>query len=199
MIHFIASLSVVSALFFSTAVLAHSSRGDEAVTSAKDSIYQIPSKWQDQNGTDWNLKSLRGHPVILAMAYTRCQYSCPLIVENMKKLEMDLAAKGAKDVAFTLFSFDAKHDTSEKLKKFAETRHLDLTHWTLFHGSANAVRDLAAVLGIRYKETSQGEFDHSNIIFLLDPEGIVRFQQTGLNKDAETFEKNVLELLIRKP
>jgi protein SCO1/2 len=68
----------------------------------------------------------------------------------------------------------------------------------LFHGGANSVRELAAVLGLRYKQDENGDFDHSNVIFLLDKDGVVRSQQLGLKGDAHDFEQKALELLKTK-
>lgn len=172
----------------------HDHEKAEAAKPSGDSIYQLPSHFQDQDGHDVSLKSLMGQPVILAMAYTSCQASCPFIVENMKTLESDLGKKGANTFKYVLVSFDSKRDGPEKLKSYAQSRHLDLSHWTLFHGDENAVRDLAAVLGIRYKRTEKGEYDHSNIIFLIDSDGVVRAQKVGLSTEAKEFEETAIAL-----
>jgi protein SCO1/2 len=39
------------------------------------------------------------------------------------------------------------------------------------------------VLGIRYKRDARGDFDHSNVISVLDREGVIRHQQLGLGQD----------------
>jgi protein SCO1/2 len=191
-------LFIVIWVFCLAPLLAHAHDHKEAAepmpNPSGDSLYQLKSEWQNQEGKKTTLSFFRGHPLVLAMAYTSCQASCPLIVENMKKIEKDLIAKGVKDVALAVFSFDSKRDTPDRLKAYAKTRNLDLKHWTLFHGSPNAVRELAAVLGIRFKEDSRGEFDHSNIVSLLDAGGVIRHQQIGLGKEPGELEEKALAL-----
>jgi protein SCO1/2 len=176
----------------------HSDVADEARVTSGESIYHLRSKWQNQSGEDVSISALRGQPVVLAMAYTSCQASCPLIVESMKKLEIDLSKKKIQNVVFAIFSFDSKRDTPDRLKSYAKSAGLNSNRWRLFHGTPDAVSELAAVLGVRYKKDSQGEFDHSNIISLLDSEGIIHFQQVGLGKETEIFEQKILELSIEK-
>ena len=38
-------------------------------------------------------------------------------------------------------------------------------------------------LGVRYKRDTRGDYDHSNVISILDPEGVVHHQQVGLGED----------------
>ena len=59
-----------------------------------------------------------------------------------------------------------------------------MKNWTLLRGGEDDVRELSALLGVNYMKDARGQFSHSNIITVLDSEGVVAFQQTGLNKDA---------------
>lgn len=175
-----------SFLFFSTPTFAHehhSAQMDQPGTPSGDSLFNLKSHWQDQSGKDFTLSALAGQPAVVAMTYSHCKSSCPLIVEDMKRIESE--TKSAK-LRFVLVSFDSKRDTPGELKKFAAQRKLDPAHWLLLHGSPGQVRELAAVLGVRYREDEQGEFDHSNIISLLDDKGVIRYQQIGLNENIET-------------
>ena len=51
------------------------------------SVYNLSSRWTDQDGKTVELKSLSGKPVVIAMAYTSCKDICPLIVANMVAIE----------------------------------------------------------------------------------------------------------------
>ena len=157
---------------------------------AGESIFNLESQWINQDGVSVSLRTLRGRPAVLAMVYTSCEHACPLIVEDMKRIEKALLEKNKVPFSFLLFSFDPARDTPKKLKAFATTRKLDPKRWTLFHGDAKSVRELAAVLGVRYKKDAAGDFDHSNVITLIDADGMIRHQQIGLNQDpAELLEK----------
>ena len=166
---------------------------DRPTPLSGSSIYQGASAWTDMDTGPTRLRSLQGRPVALAMVYTSCTTACPLIVAHMKLVESALSPETRDRVWFVLASFDSERDRPEALKRFAAAHELDSTHWRLYHGDRGAVRELALLLGIRYKKTPSGDFDHSNVVTLLDREGVIRQQLVGLGRDpAETaslFEK----------
>jgi len=167
-------------------------------TLSGESIYQLGSAWLDENGKAVSLSHFRGKPLVLAMVYTSCHGACPLIVSDMKKIEKALPDAVRPNVQFALFSFDTERDTPLKLTAFAKAHALDLTHWTLLTASANQVRELAAVLGVSYKKERSGDFAHSNVITLVDSEGIIRHQQVGLNQDPKESVQMLASLALRK-
>lgn len=159
--------------------------GDENARKplAGDSIYQLKSMWTDQNGKSALLARFRGKPLVLAMMYTNCKDVCPMIVLDMQEIEAALPEQVRQQVGFALFSFDPQQDSPSQLKQYASAHALDTKRWTLLTGSADSVRMLAAVLGVRYKKESNGDFAHSSVITVLDSEGEIQHQQTGVRKD----------------
>jgi protein SCO1 len=142
------------------------------------SVYDLGSTWHDQTGAERTLASLRGKPVLLAMIYTHCSAVCPLSVSEMKRVE----AKHA-DVQLVLVSLDPDRDSPTRLADYARERGLSPARWTLLTGSASDVRDLAATIGVRYRRISADDLAHSNILTLLDGDGIVARQGTGTIDD----------------
>ncbi len=171
----------------------HSSN-DKIKPILSESIFNLKSKWTSQSGQLASIEDFGGKPFIVAMIYTSCDQACPLIIEDLRKIENALSKKTSARIPFLLFSFDTLKDTSIKLKAFAQSRKLDLHHWTLFNGNKNAVRELAAVLGIRYKKNANGDFDHSNVITLIDAEGLISTQQIGLNQDPQPLADKAIRL-----
>lgn len=151
------------------------------------SIYNLGSHWTDQDGKEVALESLRGRPVIAAMAYTSCKNICPLIVANMSAIERAAHEKGVTNLRFVFFSLDSAVDKPAKLKAYAEERGLDPADWTLLNGDEKAVRNLAAALGVRYRPDGQGGFDHSTVISLLDDKGEIVFQKVDAAPDLNEF------------
>ena len=147
-----------------------------------NSIYQLDSKWRDESGKTISLTDLKGKKQIMAMIFTSCTYACPLILNDMKKIESQTKSK---DVNYLLVSIDPARDTPEVLKSFAERNNLDLNKWRLITGSQNGVSELAAVLGFRYKKEKDGSFSHSNIISVLNENGEIAFQHFGLNQSVQ--------------
>jgi protein SCO1 len=158
------------------------------------SIYNITSLWTTQDGKPVRLESLRGHLVIVAMIYLNCPDVCPLIAENMEQIEADLPKALSSRVAFALFTFDSARDSPAKLKAYAEARHLDTNHWTLFQSDDMATRELAAALDVTYRKKDDGNFDHSVVIALLDTDGVVAYRQLGLSHDTRAFVSKIRTL-----
>ncbi len=147
-----------------------------------NSIYQLESKWKNADNQTVSLKSLMGKKEIVAMVYTNCTYACPLILNDMKKIESQVKQN---DVNYALVSIDPQRDTPENLKKFAERNNLDPDKWRLLTGDEDGISELAAVFGFRYKQDSDGNFSHSNIITVLNENGEIAYQHFGLNQDIK--------------
>jgi protein SCO1 len=160
-----------------------------------NSVYQLNSRWTDQDERSGTLQRFRGKPVVLAMIYTSCKDACPMIVADMQSIERAIPQQAREQVQFVLVSFDPEKDTPAQLKSFASSHGLDTKHWTLLTGSDDAVRMLAAALNVRYLKQSSGEFAHSSIITVLDSGGEIRQQQTGLRKDPEKVAAAINELV----
>jgi protein SCO1 len=158
------------------------------------SIYQASSTWTGSDGKRVPLRSLRGRPVALAMIYTHCTTACPLILANLKLIEAALSPDARERVWFALASFDSERDRPAVLRQFAAVRDLDASRWRLYHGDPAAVRELAMMLGIRYRRDARGDYDHSNLITILDRDGVIRHQQVGLAQKPEEPARRLEDL-----
>lgn len=158
------------------------------------SLYQLESKWTSDVGKQLKLGVLRGRPQVVAMFFAQCEYACPLLVHHMKALEVALPESLRGKVEFLLVSFDTERDTAEALRAYRATHKLTAERWTLLRGSTDDVRELAALLGINFARDARGQFSHSNVITILDAEGEIAFQHTGLAK-ANAALVEVLEKL----
>lgn len=163
----------------------------EVAPLSEESIYNLKSELLDQNGKKVTLAALRGQPVVIAMAYTSCAYACPLILSHMQQLEKELDSQGKKNVRFVLVSFDPEKDTPEVMKKYAEKRKLS-SHWAVFTASSDkAPREIANLLGVKYKKIDDADFDHSFVITVLNSEGIIQGQQVGADKNPKDLSKYI--------
>jgi protein SCO1 len=80
------------------------------------------------------------------------------------------------------------------LAEYRRTRELPVATWTLLHGQPDDVLELAALLGVRYKEGADGQFMHSNVITLLNANGEIVVQQIGLNSDPQEMVHRIEQL-----
>ena len=152
-----------------------------------DSIYQLPLPLTDSQGQTRDWRTLRGKPRLVSMFYTSCQYICPLIIESGKAVERQLSPDQQKRLGVLLVSMDPARDTPPALKKVVDQRKLDLARWTLAAPPADDVRSVAAVLGIRYRQLADGEFNHSSMLILVDANGriLARTEKIGSQPDPE--------------
>ncbi len=148
------------------------------------SLYQLDSNWTNDFGATVKLAALRGRPQVVTMFYANCVYACPLLVYRMQQIEAALPANLRDKVGFTLVSFDTARDTPAVLHDYRSRHSMDSKRWTLLRGGPDAVLELAALLNVRFKQDAQGQFQHSNVITLLNADGEIVFQQVGLNSDC---------------
>ncbi len=148
------------------------------------SLYQLDAAWTDQHGRATKLADLRGRVVLVAMVFTNCRYACPRMVERMKRVEAALSPTERRRMRFLLVSLDPARDTVPVLAAFAKNSQINLGWWTLLRGAPDAVRELSAALGVRYKQVDSGDLAHANLLTMLDAGGSVAHQQEGLESDV---------------
>ena len=83
-------------------------------------------------------------------------------------------------MGFVLVSLDPARDTPAQLAKFAASFRLDPAAWTLLTGDDEQVRELAALLGIRYRAEEDAQISHSNTYLVLDADGRMVHRQDGV-------------------
>lgn len=143
------------------------------------SLYQLDATFTTDAGARFTLGELRGRPVIVTMFFASCTYACPLIVADLTRVRDSLPLDVRDRAALVLDSFDPARDTPAALRKYREDRLLG-EQWILLHASPATVRELAALLGVKYKPEADGQFAHSNLFTVLNPVGEIVHQRAGL-------------------
>lgn len=154
------------------------------------SLYMLRASWTSHQGRTIDLLSLRGEVVVLAMAYTSCTMTCPLITREMLAVQKALPPDLRANVRFVLASFDPARDSVAVLRAHADKMALD-ARWLVLRAPAADVRQLAVLLGVRYRQLPNGDFDHSNIISVLDGDGVLRFQSPQIPADRPALVRAV--------
>ncbi|MFC7302095.1 SCO family protein [Cognatiluteimonas weifangensis] len=152
-----------------------------------DSVYQLPLKLTDQHGKTWDWRSRRGHPQLVAMFYSSCQYICPLIVESGKAVDRSLTPAQRARLGVLFISMDPARDTPAALMKVVRDRRIEDKRWALASPEPDAVRSVAGVLDIRYRQLADGEFNHTSALILLDADGriLARTEKMGSKVDPD--------------
>ncbi len=187
----------ITALFFITGLISCNNRGASLANAGADttsavhktvtttpipatSIFNVTDTFQTQNKKDFVLASLSGKPTVVAMIFTNCGYACPRLTSDMKNIAGKL--KDRDKVNFMLVSFDTERDNPDQLQWFAKKMGLG-ADWILLHGSESSVRTLSVLLNVQFEKDAEGNFSHSNLITVLDKNGVLVFQKEGLEGD----------------
>jgi protein SCO1 len=162
----------------------------------RNSVYQLDVMLTDQDGhtAPWRAAaSPSAGPRIVGMFYSRCDYVCPMLFEAIKNIEAQLPPAQRQRLQVGLITIDPARDDVTALQKTAAQRSGDPARWHLYRTQPSDVRKLAGVLGVQYRQLSNGEFNHSTHIILLDPLGVELARSDQIAKPDPGFIKAVLK------
>ena len=161
---------------------------------SEESIFNLTSNWNTEEGEVIQLKDLKGKTLVMVMIYTTCKAACPRLVADMRNIESKIPKENIENLRFVLVSIDPKVDTPTRLKEFAIENEMDGEQWTFLQGTESGVREFANVLAVKYKQISPRDFSHSNIISVFNTKGELIHQQEGLGVDNKETVEAILKL-----
>lgn len=159
-----------------------------------ESLFNLTSVWKTQDNKSMELQSLQGKVTIAAMVFTHCEGACPRIVADIQRIEKSFTPDELKDIQFLLISMDPDRDTPERCREFAKEFQLN-ANWILVSSGEESTTEMANVLNVKVKKLSSGGFDHSNTIHIIDQQGLIAYQQNGLEQEPEGAILHVRDLL----
>ena len=157
------------------------------------SIYNLPSKWTNQDGKTIKMEDLRGKVLAMVMIYTSCKAACPRLVADMRNIESRLPENIKKNVTLVLVSIDPTTDTPERLKSFSIENKMEGDQWVFLRSTEENTREFSAVLAVNYKKISPMDFSHSNIISVFNAKGELAYQQEGLGVSSDEIVNKITE------
>lgn len=153
-----------------------------ATTPTHDgSLHHLEATWTDAHGDEVLLRTYAGRPVMITMFYGSCETACPILLHKARRLQ---EATGL-DLPVLAVTFDPEADTPEALRRYAEERGYDRSDWRFLIGDELRIRMLATMLGVQYRPLQEGGFAHSNLIAVVDGDGVVVLREEGLSPDVE--------------
>lgn len=93
----------------------------------------------NQDGKAITRDSLRGSVVIANFIYTSCPDVCPLLTQQMRKVQ-DRMKSANQDVRLLSISVDPETDTPEVLKKYADAYRPQYQQWSFVTGPLEEIR-----------------------------------------------------------
>lgn len=144
------------------------------------SIYHLATSFTDHHQRALALPDLRGTPAVFVMFYGDCNTACPILVRSAEQIEEALPDDLRQSTQFVMVSFDTERDTPDNLRTYAELKGLDKDNWHWLVGTPLQTRQLATLLGVQYRDAGNGMFAHSNLVTVVDPEGVPTARLEGL-------------------
>jgi protein SCO1 len=152
-----------------------------------DSLYQLHLELTAADAGHHTLAEFRGRPALVTMFYASCPGVCPLVAFTMRRMNEALTPEQRANLRMVMVSFDPERDTPAALTEFARLNQLEEPRWLLATTPGPAMRELAAVLGIRFRKLPDGGFSHSTVITLIDADGVVRARTSKLTETDADF------------
>jgi len=162
----------------------HADHSDHEALSAAPlpgtSIYHLATDFVDHHERALALPDLRGAPSVFVMFYGDCTTACPLLVRSAEQIEAALPEGLREETQFVMVSFDTERDTPQNLLTYAQDKGLDKDNWHWLVGTPLQTRQLAALLGVQYRDAGNGVFAHSNLVTVVDPDGVPSARLEGI-------------------
>lgn len=156
-----------------------------------DSIYNVSSKWEKQDGKTITFSDMKGKVLVTAMIFTSCKTACPRLTAEMRTISQKVGKTNPEDIQYVLISIDPKNDTPQVMKAYLDTNKFDEKQWTFIRSNEDDTRELANVMAVKYKEISPIEFSHSNIISVYSKKGTLAYQKEGLDSSDDDLVKEI--------
>ncbi|MFQ5949245.1 MAG: SCO family protein, partial [Nitrospiria bacterium] len=130
----------------------------------------------DQNHNQVSLGDFKGRPRFVVFIYTHCEDVCPVVIENRKRLERDLAPSIGGGIIFLAVTIDPERDTPEVLKRFVKKIGVETKDLYLLGGNPRDVEKVLLDYNISvFRNRHTGHVvGHSSVGFAIDGEGVIR-------------------------
>src|SRR6266403_2078304 len=138
-------------------------------------FYALPDfSLTDQTDKTVTLNDLKGRVWVADFIFTNCGGTCPMMTEEMRKLQ-DVLPPEIRMVSFTV---DPSRDTAEVLAKYAQKFGADENRWWFLTGERQALYDLS-IKGFKLALEDTGgtrtePITHSTRFALVDRQGMIR-------------------------
>ncbi len=114
---------------------------------------------------------LKERPTILVFSYYTCEGSCPIRVDNLKKVLDSSSTLQRRDFNVLVVSFD-KRDTPDTMKSFMAKREPFTKHWKFAILDPQSIDRLTMSTGFKFFYSERDRtFVHTSAYIFLSPDG----------------------------
>lgn len=128
------------------------------------------------DGSTVSIAGTNGTVRLVYFYFSNCPDVCPPTTQLLSGVQNLLKENGEFGEKARLMSitFDPDRDTRERLLEFSGYYNADHSGWYFLRGDKQYTHDLAYEYGVMIQERDDGNFAHSNLIFLVDKDGNIR-------------------------
>lgn len=145
--------------------------------------YEVePFIFQNQDGKNVSLESLKGEVWLADFIFTNCETVCPPMTAHMTELQKKLEAEKI-DVRIVSFSVDPENDKPKQLKKFAANYPLSFDNWDFLTGYSQSEIEAFALKSFKAivkKPEGEDQVIHYSTFYLVGPDGKVLKDYNGV-------------------
>jgi protein SCO1/2 len=170
--------------------------GETEVVEAEFVPFPAPDfQLTDQDGQPFTLSSLHGKVVLMDFIFTQCPGPCPMLSTKFSHLQRRLGDRLGKEVMLLSVSIDPGHDTPEVLRAYAQRYRADPEGWKFLTGTTRDIIMVATHYGADYQRGPEGIIDHRLLTCVIDQNGMVVKEFTGVNHTVEDLLVETTKLL----
>jgi protein SCO1/2 len=132
----------------------------------------------DQDGRRVSDGDFARTPWVADFIFTNCEETCPVLTQEMQRLQVRLRARGLGSAArLASFTVDPANDTPPRLKAYARRFDADLASWSFLSGTSD---EMQAVVERGFKQVDARSADegfgiiHGTHLVLVDGAGRIR-------------------------
>ncbi len=164
----------------------------------RTSFHALDFTLLDHRQQEVSLSDFWGKVILISAVYAGCGHTCPIILEQAKRVFQNLDEMEKQQLAVMIVSLDPENDSPEILQTLAKNHGLDLPFIHFLTGKPSVVNHVLDNYNIsRKKEPKTGEISHANLFILIDREGRVAYRFT-LGKQQEQWLTTAIKMLIRE-
>ena len=153
----------------------------------------------DTRGSDVRLGDLRGRPLVLSLVYTSCPDTCSIVTRNLASVvQAARQALGEHSFSVATVGFDARFDTPEQMRMYADRQGVRASDWRFLSGDPRTLERLLDQLGFTYVESPRG-YDHLAQTTVIDTQGRVYRQIYGDSFTVPSLVEPLKELALGRP
>ena len=175
----------------------------DGVTKVRDmaTIGVVPDfTFVNQNGDTITQDTYKGKVYVVEFFFTTCPSICPIMNQNMLKVQKAYANNN--NIGVASFTINPEYDTPEVLKNYAEAYGISHPNWHLLTGSREEIYALANKgfnLYVGEAPEVEGGFEHSGFFALIDQDGNIRSRMDSFGNPIiyyDGLEDESVQMLI---